>query len=281
MMATPYRTSHVAASLRAGNRVIGALCVGNSAESRFSDKDRELLTRLADVAAIALENARLYEQAERTAILEQRQILAAEMHDGLAQTLNFVHMMIDLACDQVEGDDAVTACTTLERGRSALDQAASQARGIIANLQDDLPAQSSLQRQLQSLIEECSRNRTGVEWVNDLKSPVMMSSQDTEQVLRVVREAILNAQKHSQATWIRVRLSQKNGDHRVTVTDDGHGFDLEGILQEDQRNHFGLSIMHARAARIGGKVTIDSEIGRGTQVVLSWPCGEKHSEAVA
>ena len=179
MMAIPYRTSHVAAPLRAGNRVIGALCVGNSNNSSFSDKDRELLTWLADAAAIALENARLYEKAERTAILEERQILAAEMHDGLTQTVSFVHLMVDLACEQVERERRrIRLCDSGAR-QVGFRSGFYQARQIIANLQDDLPRRSSLQNQLASVIGECSQDGIEIEWINELRSPVMMSSQDS------------------------------------------------------------------------------------------------------
>lgn len=282
MMGTTYRTSHVAASLRAGNRLIGALCVGNSVEDYFTEEDRTMLTGLADAAAIALENARLYERAERTAILEERQILAAEMHDGLAQTIDFIHLTIDYALEQARVNDSRGACETLERGRSALEQASTQARDIITNLGQTPPQPASLQTQLASVIRECNRNGIDIQidWNTDLKAPVMMSSQDSEQVVRVVREAILNAQKHSEATRITVRLEQANGSRIVTIEDNGKGFDLEKPPDEDSLKHFGVSIMHARAARIGGAVDIRSRPDNGTTVTLRWPAWETNSRLV-
>jgi two-component system nitrate/nitrite sensor histidine kinase NarX len=276
MMRTAYRTSHVAAPLRAGNRLIGALCVGNSIAGYFTEEDRTMLTRLADAAAIALENARLYERAERTAILEERQILAAEMHDGLAQTIDFIHLIIDYALEQARVNDSRAACETLERGRIALEQASTQTRDIITNLGQALPQRSSLQDQLASVIRECDRNGMDIQidWSTDLKSPIMMSSQDSEQVVRVVREAILNAKKHSGATRITVCLKQEDSSRSVTIEDNGKGFDLVKPLDEDGLKHFGVSIMHARATRIGGTVDIRSMPGNGTTVTMRWPCGE-------
>ena len=88
MLSDEYRASHLAAPLRVGDRVIGALCVGSPAQNQFANESAEMLTKLANVAAIALENARLFAQAERVATLEERRRVAAEMHDGLGQTLS-------------------------------------------------------------------------------------------------------------------------------------------------------------------------------------------------
>ena len=89
-VAPRYRASHMAAPLRAGDQVIGALCVGSARRELYSTDQVRLLTELANSTAIALDNARLYEQAERLAALEERQRIAADMHDGLAQTLSYV-----------------------------------------------------------------------------------------------------------------------------------------------------------------------------------------------
>ena len=95
MLSDEYRVSHLAAPLRIGDRVIGALCVGSPAQNHFAAESADMLTKLANVAVIALENARLFAQAERVATLEERRRVAAEMHDGLGQTLSYLGLMTD------------------------------------------------------------------------------------------------------------------------------------------------------------------------------------------
>ena len=99
MLSEEYRTSHLASPLRIGERVIGALCVGSSTQSSFSAESANILTKLANVAAIAMENARLFAQAERMATLDERRRVAVEMHDGLGQTLSYLGLMTDQVVD--------------------------------------------------------------------------------------------------------------------------------------------------------------------------------------
>jgi two-component system nitrate/nitrite sensor histidine kinase NarX len=153
IMASSYRVSHIAVALRARRRVIGALCVGSSQADFFSEDDLNLLTQLANAADVALENARLYEQAERTAMLEERQRLAAEMHDGLAQTLSYLQMTADRVYSQLKEGKIVMALNTLERCNQAIEQASQETRRAIASLQDEILPIIPLQEQLESLVE--------------------------------------------------------------------------------------------------------------------------------
>jgi len=267
----PYRVSQLVAPLRMGERVIGALCVGSSSLAAFSQEAEHLLNRLANSAAIALENARLYAQAERLATLEERQRLAAEMHDGLAQTLNYLRLAVYSADAQIDSGQQAEALATLERMLRALNQADSEVRRAITSLQEDFPLYYTLQEQLAKLAEEFSAGNSKVKWVTSLKVPLVLPPEETEQVLRFSREALLNACRHSQARHITLRLEQDDGQARAVVEDDGQGFDPSAAPESDGRPHFGLKIMDARASRVGGKVEIFSTLGKGTRVTLTWP----------
>jgi two-component system nitrate/nitrite sensor histidine kinase NarX len=272
IVAERFRTSHLAAPLRMGDRVIGALCVATPANAAFSDEDERLLTKLANSAAIALENAQLYAQAERLAILEERQRIAADMHDGLAQTLSFAQLSVDLASNQVEDGELDLAVKTLQGVEKGLDQAVSEIRRAIASLQEDFPLHYTLQQQLANLVAEFSQqNDLAVEWQSDFNTPVVLPHEQAEQVLRVVRESLLNANRHAQATNIRVKFRHSNGLLETVIEDNGKGFDPGSPTAEEGRKHFGMNIMSARAARLGGQVKIESAPGQGTRVVLTWP----------
>ena len=285
MLAPDYRVSHLAAPLRAGRQVIGALCVGSSQPDAFPVESHQVLMQLASAAAVAIENARLYGQAEYTAVLEERQRMAAEIHDGLAQTLSFVQIMIDMAHDQAGSGQTEQACTTLGRSQQVLQQATQEARQAISNLKQVFPRQHTLQKQIETLIAELSTRKRDfpgeqlcaeISFQSQVKPPVMLPQADAEQVLRVVQEALLNACKYAQAERITVRLEQTDiealqGDWCVTVEDDGQGFNPAASAPQDGRRHFGLSIMRARAERLGGRLDLQAVPGEGTCLALFWP----------
>ena len=270
IIAEPYRKGHLAAPLRMGDRVIGALCVGSPDTAAFSGDAEALLTKLANSAAIALENARLYGQAERLGTLEERQRLAAEMHDGLAQTMNYLRFQMEIADGQIEDGEHAAARSTLERAHQAMDRAEREIRRAIASLQEDFPLYFTLQEQLSKLAGELSRPDLPVLWETGATIPLVLTHEQTEQVLRVAREALLNARQHSGGSSIKLRLEVYGEKARVFIEDNGRGFDPDAALGQARRQHFGLSIMRARAARIGGTVEIRSSPGEGTQVILSW-----------
>jgi two-component system nitrate/nitrite sensor histidine kinase NarX len=271
ILAHPYRTSHLAAPLWFGDRVIGALCVGSQSTDVFSPEASNLLTKLANSAAIALENARLYTQAERVAALEERQRIAADMHDGLGQTLSYLGLSIDMASDLLEVGQDQEALQYLERSRSIIDQATNEVRDAITSLMDDSPPQQSLQNRLAALVEEYnSQSEALLAWESTIETTLVLSRDEAEQVFRVANEALLNAQNHAGASFIRVCVELASEDFVLSVVDDGQGFELANQAS-DGRGHFGLQIMHARAARLGGSLKIQSAPREGTQVILRWP----------
>ncbi|MEW5870632.1 MAG: type IV pili methyl-accepting chemotaxis transducer N-terminal domain-containing protein [Chloroflexota bacterium] len=269
VVAPPYRRSHLAAALSIGGRVIGALCVTSQQPDFFSEEAACYLNRLANVASIAMENARLYEQLERSSTLEERHRIAAEMHDGLAQTLSFLTITTDLASEQIKTGDMAQAQRILGRVQHGINQASLDIRRAIASLHDEFPAYYTLQQQLSSLVEELEQDDAIIEWRSQTNMPLILAHSDSEQVLRVVREALLNAKKYSQASKISIRLERSDGTVIICIEDNGVGFDPQE-MPGDERPHFGLKIMQARAARLGGKLEVHSAQGQGTQIVLTW-----------
>ena len=271
IMASPYRTSHIAAPLKIERQMIGALCVGSQRPDQFGEDTLEALTKLANVAAVALQNARMYDQAERLAASEERQRIAAEMHDGLAQTLSSAKLAVCQSSLQIETGQVDAALQTLDRANSTLNQAIEDTRRAIASLQEQGPLAATLQEQLAGLVIEFSCESPAVEWSSRVNTPVILPRQDSLQVLRVAQEALLNARRHSQATRISLCLEHIDSEFRLLVADNGQGFDPQAPPNGDGSQHFGLNIMRARAARLGGRLDIQSTPGDGAQVSLYWP----------
>lgn len=269
IIAPAYRTSHLAAPLYAKGKVIGALCVGGSRPDAFPPEMAAVLTQLSDAAAVALENSRLYQQAERAATLEERYRIAAEMHDGLLQTLSFLRITVELLEEQLQSGSSKKALATMQQIRRAEEQGEREIRRAIDSLYDDFPLHDTLQDSLNRLVKDLSQTRPAIRFESQIKRPLLFSHQECEQILRVAREAILNAQRYSQTENINVALAQDGEDFVMSIQDHGIGF-TPGASRNDGRSHFGLKIMQARAARLDGQLTIQSSPGIGTTVQLRW-----------
>lgn len=213
---------------------------------------------------------------ERAAILEERQRIAAEMHDGLAQTLSYLGMKMDGAAELLQNGHGDHIIEEFDQMQRAIGQATLDVRRSIASLRENPQPRQSLQDVLAQLIEErVEVGETAVQLINNkLKKPYFVSPGELEQVKRLVGEALQNAHKHGYANHITICIDEEGGNIQIVVIDDGKGFDPENqaLMTGD---HFGLSIMEARAARIGGNLMIHSHPGQGTEVTLTWKPRER------
>jgi len=273
VLASQFRASHLVAPLWVEDQVIGVLCVGSSAAAAFSGDAIQLLTRLANSAAIALKNARLYAQAERAATLEERRRIAADMHDSLGQTISRIGLNIDMAEKHIESEQVGQTRDQLISARNSIDRASGEVRSVIAHLLDDSPVELSLQNQIETVIKDLpsqANNEVNFKFHNGLKKPVILRRKETEQVLRVVSESLNNAGRHANATCTRVLLQQNGTNFELSIEDNGQGFDPKN-LPDDGCKHFGLQIMQARATHLGGDLWVDASPGQGTRITLCWP----------
>ncbi|OJX38227.1 MAG: hypothetical protein BGO78_09410 [Chloroflexi bacterium 44-23] len=264
-----YRVSHLAAPIYTGDKVIGALCVGSSQENAFQLEMSLVLRQLCDSAAVALENSRMYQQAELAATLEERSRVSSEMHDGLLQTLSFLGLMVKWAKDHIAAGDLEKTLSTLQQIERAEEQAEREIRRAISSLQDNFPGNYTLQENLSDLADDLSKIEPPILYETKKIIPLVLTRQENEQVLRVVREALINAQRHSQSKVVYLSMEEEKKDIVITVRDEGVGFDC-GIEPQDDRSHFGIKIMKARALRLGGELTIQSTVQAGTKVQLRW-----------
>jgi nitrate/nitrite-specific signal transduction histidine kinase len=247
-------------------------CILILAAERSEDWTRreiELIESLANRSAVALVNARLHRQLELAAALEERQRIAANMHDGLAQTLSSLGMRVDRMQEMFPTELTPGSEGAIREVRETVNRAVAEVRQSIASLQETPRPRRSLQQLLQGLLSELD-SASGSKLALDPGGvpAIFLRSEQAEQVLAVVQEALLNALHHAQAQTVLVSLVKLADQVQVSIRDDGIGFDPQNDLLEG--DHFGLSIMQARAARIGGRLTIDSAPGKGTRISLSW-----------
>ena len=261
------------APFRAGDTTLGALCVVRSPTLPFGVDETRALTLLANTATIAISNARLVEagrlQAEQAAILSERQRLAAELHDNLAQTLSFMSLKVDQIRQMLSGKKISESSKELEAVKSAISHAYSQVRSALEGLSQPASPTSEFASQLALSVEEFHK-MAGLDiqlnLPDDGQIPLLPLAQS--QALHIVREALTNAHHHAQANQVWVRVANNQDFIHIIIEDDGIGFDPQIIAGKD---HMGLRLMQARAERSGGFLTVESTPSEGTRVELSYP----------
>ncbi|MGQ9926608.1 MAG: GAF domain-containing protein [Chloroflexaceae bacterium] len=258
--------------LLVSGRSLGVLGVFSHLRGGFSPEALTVVTAIGQQIALALENlsllARVEEQARNVAALQERERLAGEIHDGVAQNLSYLYMQLDRLANY--GTLPASLRTELARLQGVLEATTEEVRRLIARLQDPQPAPVSLEERLREVIRAlndeagCSVNLT-VAPGSDVRVPAPVEAE----IGRIVGEAIRNAARHGRATYVGVELERQGDLGRVRVRDNGSGFDPASVSNNGHQ-HFGLKVMRARAQRIGGTLVIESRPGAGACVELVW-----------
>lgn len=228
----------------------------------------ELLTSVGRHLGMAIEKANVEEEARRLTIMEERTLMAHELHDSLAQTLASVRFQVRVLDETFHQDDEAATWQALERIENTLDEAHTELRELIARFR--APPE---QRELIPAIEQAVarfRQECDIHVFLQTDWPSITLPEDYDiQILRIVQEALVNTRKHSQAEAVRVMMRGDEAGHfKVLVEDDGVG--ISEPPSSEPGHHLGLSIMADRARRIHGRLEIESEPGEGTCVVLEF-----------
>jgi nitrate/nitrite-specific signal transduction histidine kinase len=265
----------VGVPISARGRTTGCLSIAFRRVRPVTDDEVHLLARMANQAAIAIENARLYEQVQSLAILEERDRLGREMHDSLGQTLGLLNLKVKLVEDLLAGGRTREAGEELAQMRQTIREAYDEVRYAILGLRtsgggEDLEV--ALRVQVTRFREQAKLPVTF-----EVHGPVpTIPAPAAVQVTRIVQEALTNVRKHAEATAVAVTLEVEGDRLLVRITDDGRGFDVAAV-QEAAGARFGLETMRERAEGIGGTLDIASAPGRGTTITLAVPLAETTS----
>ncbi|MCL4488789.1 MAG: HAMP domain-containing protein [Chloroflexi bacterium] len=257
--------------LRRGERVLGMVGVMTREPRRFSPSDVRLLSRLAAQVVVAMENARLYEQVRHLAVLEERDRLAREMHDDLSQALGYMNLKTALTAEQLSRGQIPDAQRSLCELARVIQGAYTDVREAIFSLRTAIPFRTGFSAVLQEYLAEYQAH-FGIQarLLADGKVPVEFSEEVTVQVVRIIQEALTNIRKHARANRVTVRVDQEDGRVRISIQDDGRGFDPSAVAGNDGQA-FGLQIMRERTKEIGGTLELYSQPGRGTRIVVRVP----------
>ncbi len=228
-------------------------------------------------AALALENLRLVEEARKGAVLRERQRMAGEIHDTLAQGFTSIVMHVEAAGGALERDTDKARLHLGQIGRMSR-ESLNEARRLIWALHPEQLEKASLPEALQKLIERWSEE-SGVEAsVQITGAPNSLAPVVEATLLRAAQEALANVRKHARASRVALTLSYIADVVMLDVRDDGVGFNPETLRKPYQfrqrpveKGGFGLESMRERAERAGGKMLVSSAPGEGTTLAVELP----------
>ena len=260
----------LAVPINVGDRVGGVLMAMFRRKPDFQPKETELLQQLGNQAAVALENARLRDQVQELAIVEERTRLSREMHDSLGQVLAYVGLEADEITRLLTSGEADEATAKVAEVRKAVREAYEEVRHAILALRTPLSPGIELPKMLQQYLESF-RSQTGIDVSVNVRdeAAVRFASRTALQLVRVVQEALSNVRKHAASERTGLTFEVRGRQAVLTISDDGIGFDVSKVYTGGQ--HFGIQVMTERMVALGGSLEITSAAGKGTRVVAKLP----------
>ncbi|NJN95328.1 MAG: GAF domain-containing protein [Anaerolineales bacterium] len=256
-------------------RNLGVLDVMTRRRRPFDPDEVALLTSIGQQIGIAVDNLRLLQetqrQAQQVAALQERERIGAELHDGFLQTLGYVYLSLDQLENRAAANGLTEMAGQLGHLDSVLERTSAEVRQYVADLRQTVRQPPVLLHSaLAQMVAEFRREHDILITLETEGRPLVLAADQTAQLVRIAREALLNAVRHGQARHTFVVCAGQEKQGRLCIQDDGVGF-VPGQLPEDGRKHFGLSIMQARADHLDGALSLKSQPGRGTRVQVVWP----------
>ena len=274
----PTMTTFLGVPIVSRSRIVGNLYLtdkqGGSGPVPFTREDAEVVQLFAAAAGAAIENARLHAEVQALAAVEERERIARELHDSLAQVLGYIRLRVALARDALHRGAVEEVDQALGQIADAAGEAYADVREAILGLRTGLGGQRDLVSSLDEYLRRY-RSQTGLEVefaVEERARTARLVPGAEAQLLRIIQEALTNVRKHAQATRVTVRLDlvvDARGQRlRAAVRDNGRGFALDRL---PGGAHFGLATMRERAEEAGGIFSIASQPGAGTEVAVEMP----------
>jgi len=250
--------------------VYGDLWVGRRAGDPFTARDREHLGTLSDLTSIAITNARMRENEQLAAIRGERERIARELHDSLAQVLGVTQLRLRALLGQADVRQSEAIAAELGELAEISGDAYLDVREAILGLRESSRTDRGLVESLAAYLEKYER-QSGIQTLleTELDDKLVLAPRSEIQMIRVIQEALTNARKHSGATAVAVRIAETSGHVTFVVEDDGAGFDPSRAATG--RDAFGLQSMRERVALVGGTLSVEAAPGRGTRITARVP----------
>lgn len=264
----PPMTSFLGVPVTVKGRPIGNLYLTDKiGDSEFSEADQRLVEMFALHAGIAIENARLHDRVRRLAIMDERERIGRDLHDGIIQSLYAVGLSLE-DVPELMADDPAEAAARVDRAIESLNLTIRDIRTFIFGLRPEHVEAADLAASIAALADEFRLN-TLIDVELDLEAtPPDIPAEARIQLLQIAREALSNIARHAKATRASVGVAVEGDVVRLVVADNGRGFD-PGAPRDV--GHQGLRNMAERAAELGGELSIESSPGAGTRIIVALP----------
>jgi len=247
-------------------KVVGRLYLTNKrGAAEFSAGDQALVETFAQHAAIAIDNARLYEQVQRLAVVDERDRISRELHDSIIQSIYAVTLSLD-DVPELANEAPAEAGERVDEAIDALHSVIRDIRNFIFGLRPLLLDSGGLVDGLRTLADELRRNTATEVDVLGVE-PDGLPMEAVAELLAIAREALANVARHSGAGHSWMQLSTLDDNVRLEIVDDGRGMDPGAVVA----GHHGLGNMRARAEALGGALQIASNEGGGTRIIAVIP----------
>ncbi|MFD6424823.1 GAF domain-containing sensor histidine kinase [Streptomyces sp. NPDC060198] len=273
--AHPDMSDFLGLPIQDGDETIGALYLANKkcpkpeGSCGFTAEDEELLSILAQHAAIALTNARLYERSRELTIAEERSRLAHELHDAVSQKLFSLRLTAQAAAALVDRDPA-RAKGELQQVAALAAEAVDELRAAVVELRPAALDEDGLVATLRTQVQVLDRAQSARVTFGSDGVRALPAAQE-EALLRVAQEALHNALRHSGGARVTVTLTRRGAATVLRITDDGQGFDPTAVREAGR--HLGLVSMSHRAHSVGGTLNVESAPGEGATIEMEIPGG--------
>lgn len=259
---------HASIPLRAHGRELGVLNVASTDWEELSDDDLELLHTVGDMVSIAVERARLFDKSVELGAVEERNRLARELHDTLAQGLAAISLKLETADALLEsGAKSEKVRDMVQQGLMATRTILEEARRSVLDLRAAPLEGKTLAEALNALAVECARRGKLDVQFDHVDASHPLPARVEIGIYRIVQEALTNVQRHARAEQASVQLIVMPEKIELTITDDGVGFDPTRIPE----GHYGLIGINERVRLLGGQVMVNSCPGEGTSLEIQIP----------
>ncbi len=249
------------------DRKLGIITLFQSEAEPFTEQESRLIESLNNHLAAAIEYYELNTKTRKLAIMEERNMLANELHDSIAQSLAYLKIQGKLLEESLASDDKDQARTDLDQIRKGIEESNRVVRELLLHFRTKIESES-LEATIRKFLSRF-RAETGVKTALDADESLPVLSPDAEvHVLHIVQEALANARKYAAATSVKVSI-KSNGNFGVIIEDNGCGFDMAEVKSRDDASHVGIDIMRERAVRLGADLSIESSSDGGTSVRLT------------
>ncbi len=250
-------------------KILGRLYLAEKQDApEFSEEDEEMVRLFAAQAATSIENARLFQRSQDLAILEERERIGMDLHDGVIQSLYAVGLNLE-ECAELVSEDPEFVAKRLDKAINDMNQVIKDIRSYIFHLRPAAFTSNDLRQALEDLAREVRVNSLiEVEVSVDGVEPDALPEPVAENLFHIAQEALANVAKHSGATQAWARLERQNGTCVLTIADNGKGFD---VSRPGGVGHRGLGNMADRARSIGGVFKLTSGEGKGTCITVAVP----------